>query len=309
MKKTENVVYLKGRVYQHNLEVREVKNTQSANFGKPYIGGTLDIATDEEGLNVVTINYSYVTEFTSKGTENRNYAALSKIINGDAGTWIELGKEGAQCVTISSSVDVNDFYNQNDELISAKRVEGGFLTLVPSLQELQNKFITDMVINNVITIEADGEKVKEDYAVVKGAIFNFRGDLLPVEYNVKDAKGRDYFLGLGISTSEPMFLKVWGEIKSQTIVTEIAEESAFGEASVRKMERKYKDWLLTGAKTEAFEIGEGLDISPAEMTTAMENRAIKIAEVKTRRDEYIAAKSNPVAAITPKAATSTDFKF
>ena len=42
MRKNVNNVHVEGRIYQHDLEIKTVKNQQSANFGKSYIGGTID---------------------------------------------------------------------------------------------------------------------------------------------------------------------------------------------------------------------------------------------------------------------------
>ena len=50
-----NKEFIEGRLYQHNLVMKTVKNEQSAEFGKEFISGTIDIATDEEGLNVIPV--------------------------------------------------------------------------------------------------------------------------------------------------------------------------------------------------------------------------------------------------------------
>ena len=47
MKQMINQEHIEGRIYQHDLAVKTVQNQQSANFGKEFIAGTLDIATDE----------------------------------------------------------------------------------------------------------------------------------------------------------------------------------------------------------------------------------------------------------------------
>ena len=53
MRKNLNAEHIEGRVYEHELAIKAVSNTASKNFGKEFIAGTLDIATDEEGLNVL----------------------------------------------------------------------------------------------------------------------------------------------------------------------------------------------------------------------------------------------------------------
>ena len=81
MKKMINTERIEGRVYQHNLTIKTVQNQTSANFGKEFISGQLEVAVDEEGLNIIPVHYTYVTETTSAGNKNATYANLKKIID------------------------------------------------------------------------------------------------------------------------------------------------------------------------------------------------------------------------------------
>ena len=65
MRKNENTQHIEGRLYQHNLEIKTVKNQTSENFGKEFISGTMDIAVDEAGLNVLQVHFTYVTPTTN----------------------------------------------------------------------------------------------------------------------------------------------------------------------------------------------------------------------------------------------------
>ena len=80
MRKNTNQENIEGRVYEHDLKVKTVANKQSANFGKEFIQGSISIATDEAGLNVLTVHYTYVTEFTKSGNKNATYGNLKRII-------------------------------------------------------------------------------------------------------------------------------------------------------------------------------------------------------------------------------------
>ena len=77
-----NSEYVSGRVYQHNLVKKTVQNKESKNYGTEFISGTVDIVTDEEGLNIIPIHYTYVTAVTSSGKANATYTVLDNIING-----------------------------------------------------------------------------------------------------------------------------------------------------------------------------------------------------------------------------------
>ena len=152
-----NQVHLEGRIFSHDLVIKTVQNSESANFGKEFISGNIEIAVDEEGLNVVPVHFTYVTETTKSGAKSPTYTALKKIID-DNKTWSVVGKDAAQKIQVNSALGLNDFYNNNDELVSAKVNEGGFVTLLPDNAELRpekerNTFNTDMVITSVKRIE------------------------------------------------------------------------------------------------------------------------------------------------------------
>lgn len=316
MKKIFNKENIAGRVYEHNLAIKKVQNTESENYGKDFIGGTLDVATDEDCLNVVTINFTYVTPFTKSGAVNSTYNALKKIIE-DGKTVLLDGKDAATLVTIQTALDLNDFYtsrNGKEELVSAKRNGGGFVTIVDKLPEEGNKrnsFEMDMLINGTRYVEADPEKnIEKDYLIVKGAVFNFRNAILPVEFVVKNPMGMKYFESLDASPSNLVFTKVYGVINSETIVRRVEEESAFGEPVVKEYSRSVKEWVITSAAKEPYPTDDAeAGITLDEVKKAMEDRNVYLAEVKRRQDEYQASKASASASTITATPSASNFLF
>lgn len=305
MKYKQNSERIEGRIYQHDLAIKTVQNQSSQNFGKEFIAGTLEVAVDDAGLNVIPVHFTYVTEVTSKGQTNRTFTVLKKIID-EGKTIITDGMDEATKVRIDTALALNDFYTNDDSLVSVKTNEGGFVTIVNELsgENERNTFSADMVITGVTRIEADEEKnIKEDYVTVKGAIFNFRGDLLPLEFIVKNAGGMKYFEDLGASNSEPVYTKVWGKINCETKTTIVEEESAFGEAAVKKYERKTKEWVITGTAKVPYEFGDEEILTGEELTKAMQAREVMLADIKKRSEEYKAQKAAENTDSTPKAQT------
>lgn len=297
MRKTLNKEHIEGRIYEHNLAVKKVQNKESSNYGKDFIGGTLDIATDDGCLNIVTVTFTYVTELTSKGSKNETYAALKNIIE-NGKTVLADGMEAATMVKVDTALGLNDFYtskNGQDTLVSAKRNEGGFVHIVKSLSEpsKRNTFEMDMLINGTKLVEANPEKDIEEYLVVKGAVFNFRNAILPVEFVVKNPNGIKYFESLDASTSNMTFTKVWGKICSETIKSVKTEESKFGEAKVTEYERVIKEWVITGTANETYEIDDEQNgITLEEVKKAIADREFYLADVKKKQDEYQASKNS-----------------
>ena len=314
MRKPQNSERIEGRIYQHDLTVRQVQNQASDNFGKDFISGNLEVATDDEGLNVIKVHFTYVTETNKNGAKNATYATLKKIIDENK-TWTSVGKDGATKVRIDTALALNDFYNQNDELVSAKTNEGGFVTIVNELNDPaeRNRFSVDMVITGVTVVDKDanGNDITP-YANVKGAIFNFRNDLLPMEFKVKNDKGIEYFENLGASNAEPVYTKVWGNIISETSTTTQEVESAFGEPAVRTYKNTNKEWVITGTAKVPYDFGDENILTADELMKASQNRQVYLADVKKRADEYKMNKAAGTTTSATPAATATkkaDFNF
>ena len=308
MRRNVNQEVIEGRVYEHDLTLKTVQNQKSENYGKEFISGSVSVATDEAGLNVLTVHYTYVTGMTKQNKQNATYANLEKIMKGK--TWVTDGKDAAMKVRLNPSAALNDFYPQGgDQLVSQQRNEGGFVSIINDLnsnEAARRKFTFDTVITGVTLIEADPERnINEDYAKINCAIFNFKNEILPFTLVARSKGAIDYFMSLEASTNEPIYTQVWGEMVSTTIKIEKTVESAFGEPTVDITERSQKEWVVTGAKPEPYIFGETDTITVEELSKAIANRNVYLEEVKTRAKEYYANRNNAVATPTTPVSAPT----
>lgn len=303
-----NTTHIEGVLYEHALELK-TSGPNSKNPGTQFISGTISIATDNDMTNIVPIHFTYVTATNKSGSANATFAVLNNIINKVYGTHMEVGKEKAAKLRIDSAIGLNEFYsdrNGTEELISTKRNEGGFIHVVDVLVEdekQRNTFTADMLITNCRRVEGDPEKGVADKVIVKGAIFDFRKSLLPVEFSATNVNAMDYFESLGASQNAPVFTKLWGRQISETVVKRTVEESAFGEASVRETRSNRRDWVITGASPEPYVWDDESTMTAAELTKAVADREVYLAGVKQRQDEYKASKSAAPANAAPAAST------
>ena len=311
MKKMTNATHIEGLLYEHKLEVRE-SGPNSKNPGTKFIMGTVDIATDDACTNIVSVHFTYVTATTAKGATNATFTTLMNIVDGKYGTVMANGKENAAKLRIDSALGLNEFYtdrNGKEELVSAKRNEGGFVHVADSLAEdenVRNTFKCDMLITGVKEVEADAEKGLPAKAIVRGAIFDFRGSLMPVEFSAVNPNAIKYFVGLDASNANPTFTCVWGRQVSETIVKEIRTESAFGEDEVREVKNTRKDFVITGASKEPYEWDDMSTLTANEVAEAVAARETYLATIKQRQDEYKASKNAAPAAAAP---SKTGFNF
>jgi hypothetical protein len=304
MKKMVNNTHIEGVLYQHDLALK-VTGENSKNPGTEFITGNIEIATDDAGINIVPVHFTYVTATTAKGSANATFNVLKNIIDGVYKTVMTDGADKATMLRVDSAIGLNEFYTDRsgkEELVSAKRNEGGFVHVAPTIAEdekTRNTFECDIIINNVIHVEGDEEKGTTDKATVKGVIFNFRNDLMPVEFSVTNPKAMAYFEDLGASNSNPIFTKIKGRQISESIVRRVEEESAFGEPSIKEYKSTRKDFVITWAMAEPYVWDDDSTITARELTEALAAREIALAEMKRRSDEYKASKGQAPAAAAP----------
>lgn len=311
MKKMINKVHIEGWVYDHKL-TSKVAGEKAKNPGVTFINGTVDIATDDNCLNIVTIHYSYVTPVTKQNKPNATFNALNSILT-DNKTVVKVGKENAVKVRADTSIGLNEFYsdrNGKEELVSAKRNEGGFIHIITdALSEKdtdRNNWEADTVVTKVREIEADPERNLPAKVVISGYMFDFKNALLPVDVVAYKESAQNYFLGLEASESNPTFIKLKGQQVSQVIIRTVTEESAFGdEPDVKEFKNTVREFVVTGA-LPPYEWDSEESITAQEMKEALASREITKAEIKQRQDEYNASRSTKAPAA---AATEGEYHF
>ena len=175
MKKMNNASHIEGKLYEADLQVRE-SGPNSKKPGTKFIMGTVSVATDDAMTNIVPIHYTYVTEKTSKNTDDARWKVLKDIIDGKTKTVMSDGADAAAMVRIDSAIDLNEFYSDRngvEELVSVKRNEGGFIHLTNQIsadEKQRNTFDCDMVITSARRVEANEERNLPEKMIIKGAI-------------------------------------------------------------------------------------------------------------------------------------------
>ena len=291
-----NQTHVEGVLYEHDLTLKE-SGENSKNPGTQFISGTISIATDDAMTNIVPVHFTYVTATFGSGKPNDTFTTLSNIINGTFGSYMKDGADKAVKLRVDSALGLNEFYtdrNGKEELVSAKRNEGGFVHKVDTLDEdekVRNTFKADMVITAVKHIDADDEKNLPEKCIVKGAIFDFRKSLLPIELSATNPNAMRYFESLDASQKNPVFTCVWGRQVSEVVVRQIVTESAFGEDEVREVKNTRRDFVITGAAKEPYLWDDESSITAAELNEAIQKREVDLAAMKKRQDEYKASRN------------------
>ena len=288
---------LEGRLYDFDLTKKTVKNQASNYYGQEFWSGTIHIATDEAGLNVIPVHYTFVLPTFGNGKTDSRFSAFEKITTENK-AWVRegVGKENAEKIRLTPSGDLNDFYMVNDDrAVSAQRNEGGFITFIKELAPegtSRNKFTYDMIINKVTVVEPKEGTDDVLHARIHGVIFNFREAILPWDLIAYNPKAIEYFEGLGVSSANPIYTQVWGSIKNTTIRVEKEVENAWGEPMVEYSERTRREWVIEGSKPQLYDFTDE-DRADLQKKVADRNIQVKSAAITYANSQKNAIQSTP----------------
>ena len=303
-----NAQKIEGRLFDHKLVMKKVTNKNSPNYGIDFISGEIFIATDEEGLNVIPVHYTFVKEFTNSNAINSTFVNLKQIIEGGK-TWTNAGKDAAQKLRVEPSLALNDFYPKGgDQLVTQQRSEGGFVTFISDLNPVENarnKFTFDTIIYDTTVVSADPDhNIPEDFVRIKAYVFDFKNAILPIVLIAKDSKAPgsvNYFIGLNASANNPVYTKVMGEIINTTVKIDKVMENAFGGTIVDSSVRQEREWVITWAQPQPYVFDITETITKDELNKALTDRNIHLEEVKANAKAYYAQKNANAAASAPQA--------
>ena len=322
----KNLVHVEGYFYgvgtgNNALAIKTVKRADSANFGMSFIGGEIQIATDEACTNIVRIHYTYEPEYridkeTGERKENRNFRDLKKLL--DNGNYVlAVGKENADKVAINTTLVENAWVSRDNEVVSSAQLEGGFITLNPILSEDEAeraRFEVDMFLADGAVKHVEHED-SEETLKLHGGVFNFRNDI-----NIIDLVGTgnmiDFFEDL--IADGPVFACVTGVLDFANIEATIEEEGAFGPI-VRKISRRKRDFVIKNVKDYDRPLEDGVPFNGEDIKKALQDREVRLADVKKNYEDYQANKAagafsgtattSPVASMTPAQTSIPKEKF
>lgn len=300
MKKMINRSHVEGLLYEHTLDLKQ-SGPASKNPGANFIRGT--VAVEIEPDNVVSVE-AMEMEFDKNGKKNSRYETLSMIMAPNATSVTASGREAAMKLRIDSALDVNDWYNNNNELVSILRNNGGFIHAVSAVTPSAT-FEVDMLItstNDEMVKDETGTAMPSGALFVNGFIFNFKNEIMPVKLLVENEKGVEYFRNLDANT----FTKVWGKMSTQNVVSTKTEASAFGDDKVVVYTNARKKFSITGANAEGYAFGEDNVLTVAEVQSAIADRNVKLETLKNQKTNKPAAA--PVANVA-KDNSKVTFKF
>ena len=308
-----NSMSVEGLLYDNKLEER-VTGAQSKKSNTPYLTGTVDIATNSERTNVVSVYFSYVP------SDSKIYPILKNIANGVLASVMKNNADEAVALRIGGNVEINEWYSdkQLDDkgqptLTSTRRARGSFIDIISrdSLMEDEEKrgnFMLDMLISSATKIEANEERGYPEKVKLKGWIFNYKEEMFPVEFTVLHPEAMDYFISVAPNQKDPLFTRVKGHVISMTTKVKQEVEGAFS-TEIVEYTRTNKDWIVDFSAKEPYNFNDEGVLGFEDVRIKIANREEYLAELKHRYEENKKkkAQSNPLANMS--AAGGLDYIF
>lgn len=283
----QNDVNLTGFVFSANFRTGTSKATSKWHPNEGYISGNLNIATDEDAMNVVPVNFFVYENRNNKDGDtvpNETYQTLLQIMNGPT---YETAGDKAPKVRISATVDTNDFYSsRTDDIVSAQRVNGRFIHVMsPGTSVTPANFDVNAVVTSAVEREVEG---RDPYLDVRGYVFNYNGTrLFPVRFECQDKSGQSFLLGMEPSSTNPVVMNIWGSIQTTVIEKAPAEQeevaNGFGVRPVISGNNvsTVRSWVITGADTGCVpEFGDVAPFTKNDMKRLIDERNVRLEEVK-----------------------------
>ena len=153
----------------------------------------------------------------------------------------------------------------------------------------------DFVIFNESNIKEEGLELRKLKELKMGFVYN------PKYFEDK----------IDASPANPVFTKVWGKVVNETIITQITEESAFGEPVVKEVKKNKRDWVLTGMAVSPYEFDDETTMTAQELKDAIAEREVYKAELLQAQEarEAEKAKGNNAFTATSMAPANGGFNF
>lgn len=280
IKAAENVCVVEGILSEVNITtgVGKVSN-------KPYIMGEVKVKTNALINGVETELEVPVRVFANKmkndGNANPAYESIERIQS--MTSLASCGGDMSKADRIrfdNATVQMNEFYNKEDKLVSYPTIRGTFSRKVEA-----NKCIPTATFSNVIVVgglkeETDRNGDLTGRLIVKGILPQWGGTVDVVDYIVANESAKNH-----ISTywQKGDTVRVAGVINfSSTVETEIVE-MGFGDPEVKHRTRSVTELLITKGSQGALDAEFAYD--PDDISAALTKRQAYLNDLKANQNK------------------------
>lgn len=228
MRQAEDKVFIEGILSEIDLkEVTYNKNGADVNA----LAGMVKVRVDDKDGTLEIPVHVFANEKTKAGGNNPGFESIKRVMN-EFTSIAAAGEDVADRVRISgASITMNEYFDQNENLISYPRIRGSFINKVKK-DELNPKaeFDTEIVIGNIIP-EVDKDGVETGNLKIMGIIPQFGGKVDVVPFIAKNPNAVTF---INSSWKEGDTVKIHGKVNFTSKTESVFEEVAFGDPIEKK---------------------------------------------------------------------------
>lgn len=258
------------------------------------IGGTIKVRVnqvvngEEQHLEIPVHMFS--NKLTKKGTVNPSYTSIETIMNDFTSIAAAGGEAGADKVRITSAkVAVNEYYNQNGQLISFPRIAANFAQRATGEFKPEATFEMEFALSNMAyELDKDGVEVEPKKLNVTALVPQYGGKIDVIKLV---ATNPNVINAIESNWEKDYTYKAYGRLNFSSRTEKFIEEVGFGEPIEKVRTTTVSDLVITGGNPDPLEGDYGLDIN--DVIQALNERKARLEAMKTQNKSKKAPAAAP----------------
>lgn len=280
LRQATNEIKIEGYLSEVDLKYGSyVKNGETIET----VGGSIKVLVEQQinGQDVAleVPVYMFSGKYTKNNTINPAYESIEKVMKEFTSIAAAGSKEGADKVRITKAqLRMNEFFNQNKELVSTPRVNASFVSKVVGEFKPQATFVLEFMVSDVHrVVDKDGVELDPAKVEVTAIVPQYGGKvdvckLYATNPNVINAVEQFWETGESYRAN--------GRLNFSSTTQIVEEEVGFGEAVERVKTTHVSEFVVTGGSQEPLEGDFAFSVD--EIKEAMAERKTRLEALKDK---------------------------
>ena len=283
LRQAENKVRIEGILSEINLKYGSyVKNGVNVDT----VGGDIKVLVNQEINGVaqalIIPVYMFASKYTNAGKLNPAYESIEKVMKEFVSIASGAGEAGADKIRITNaSIRMNEYYNQQGQLISFPRVTASFVQKATGEFKPAASWMMEFAVSSMdFVTDADGVEVEPKKLRIKVLVPQYGGRIDTMELYAVNP------LVIDAITSYWENQKTYsakGRLNFCTTTTEVVEEMDFGEPEVRTRTTTISELIVTSGTQAPKE--DDMAFAPAELAAALKEHKAYLETLKDKTSQ------------------------
>lgn len=304
LRQAENRVRIEGILSEINLKYGSyVKNGVTVDT----VGGDIKVLVNQqingEDVSLIIPVYMFASKLTNAGKPNPAYASIESVMKEYVSIASGAGEAGADRVRITSgSIRMNEYWNQQGQLISFPRVNASFVGKATGEFRPEASWSMEFAVASMdFVTDADGVEVEPKKLRIKVLVPQYGGKIDTMELYATNPRVIDaitsYWENQKTYTAK-------GRLNFTTTTQKIIEEMDFGEPEERIRTTTVSELVVTKGTQAPLE--DEMAFAPAELAAALKEHK---AYLETLKDKTASKPKNTPAPSGTSAHEAFDLGF